>query len=210
MGRFVYWMNVSLDMKVEQVPGDDGAGEWLRIDEELHEEFNAQARALEMMVQGRVFYEIMEGAWPQHRADASLPPVMREYGEIWTTAPKVLVSRTRDTADFNTRVIGGDCAIEELAALRAAAGGRIGVGGVDIATQLLRAGLLDELLLFVHPSILGFGRPLFDDYDRPVDLHPTGRKTFDNGVMMLQFDIQSPHRTMADSYDGRETIGDAR
>lgn len=41
MGRFVYWMNVSLDLRIEQVPGDHGAGEWLRIDEELHREFNA-------------------------------------------------------------------------------------------------------------------------------------------------------------------------
>ena len=46
MGRFVYSMNVSVDLRIEQVPGDDGAGEWLSIDEELHREFNAQARAL--------------------------------------------------------------------------------------------------------------------------------------------------------------------
>ena len=101
MGRFVYWMNVSLDLKIEQVPGDHGAGEWLRIDEELHEEFNAQARDLAMMVQGRVFYEIMESAWPQHRDDASLPQVMRDYGEIWTTIPRCS-SRTRVTPRTST------------------------------------------------------------------------------------------------------------
>jgi hypothetical protein len=33
MGRFAYWMNVSLDLRIEQVPGDNGAGEWLRISE---------------------------------------------------------------------------------------------------------------------------------------------------------------------------------
>jgi len=60
MGQFVYAMNVSLDLRIEQVPGDNGAGEWLRIDEELHREFNAQARALALMVQGRVVYEVME------------------------------------------------------------------------------------------------------------------------------------------------------
>jgi hypothetical protein len=51
MGRFVCLMNVSLDLRIEQVPGDNGAGDWLRIDEELHREFNAQARALALMVQ---------------------------------------------------------------------------------------------------------------------------------------------------------------
>jgi dihydrofolate reductase len=73
MGRFAYWMNVSLDLRIEQVPGDNGAGEWLRISEELHREFNAQARALALMVQGRVIYETMEEYWPRAREDASLP-----------------------------------------------------------------------------------------------------------------------------------------
>ena len=50
MGSFVYGMNVSLDLRIEQVPGDNGAGEWMRIDEELHAEFNARARAMSAMV----------------------------------------------------------------------------------------------------------------------------------------------------------------
>src|ERR1700710_2022338 len=151
MGRFVYMMNVSLDLRIEQVPGDHGAGEWLRIDEELHTEFNAQARAFALLVHGRVVYEVMEEYWPRAREDASLPDVLREYGEIWVNKPKVLVSRTRRTADHNTRVIGGDDAIDQLAALRKETEGRIGIGGADVATQILRAGLLDELMLFTHP-----------------------------------------------------------
>ncbi|MFG1707017.1 hypothetical protein ACFLIM_27865 [Nonomuraea sp. M3C6] len=108
-------MNVSLDLRIEQVPGDNGAGEWLRISEELHREFNARARALTLMVHGRVIYETMEEYQPRAREDASLPDVLREYGEIWTAKPKVLVSRTRSSADHNTRIIGGDDAIEQLA-----------------------------------------------------------------------------------------------
>ena len=191
MGRFVYWMNVSLDLRIEQVPGDDGAGEWLRIDEELHQEFNARARALALMVQGRVIYETMEEYWPRARDDESLPDFLREYGEIWTTTPKVLVSRTRHTAGYDTRIIGGDDAIEQLAALRAGTDGTIGVGGATLATQLLRAGLLDELLLFTHPTILGFGRPLFDDYDRPIDLDLIEQASFKQGVTMHRYAVRS-------------------
>ena len=190
MGRFVYWMNVSLDLRIEQVPGDHGAGEWLRIDEELHREFNAQARALALFVQGRVVYEVMEEYWPRARDDASLPDVLREYGEIWTTTPKVLVSRTRRSADHDTRIIGGDDAIEKLAALRASTDGSIGVGGAALATQLLRAGLLDELLLFTHPAVLGFGRPLFDDYDRPIELDLLEQRSFKQGVTMHRYAVR--------------------
>jgi dihydrofolate reductase len=190
MGRFVYWMNVSLDLRIEQVPGDDGAGEWLRIGEELHREFNARARELTLMVQGRVVYEVMEEYWPRARGDASLPDFLREYGEIWTTKPKVLVSRTRHSAGHHTRIIGGDDAIGQLATLRATTDGSIGVGGATLATQLLRAGLLDELLLFTHPTVLGFGRPLFDDYDRPIDLDLLEQRSFEQGVTMHRYAVQ--------------------
>jgi dihydrofolate reductase len=189
MGRFCYWMNVALDLRIEQVPGDDGAGKWLRITDELHREFNARARALAVMVQGRVIYETMEEYWPRAREDTSLPDVLREYGEIWTAAPKVLVSRTRHSAEHNTQIFGGDDAIDQLAALRTKTEGTIGVGGATLATQLLRARLLDELLLFTHPSFLGSGRPLFDDYDRPIDLELLEQQTFEQGVTMHRYAI---------------------
>jgi len=149
--RFVYWMNVSLDLFIEREPGDHGGlggPDWVRIDESLHREFNARARAMSMMVEGRTVYEMMDPFWPNARGDASLPDFMREFGEIWTNTPKVLVSRTRTTAGHNTRIVGGDDAIAELAALRREADGDIGIGGANLATQLLAAQLLDELLLF--------------------------------------------------------------
>lgn len=190
MGRFVYSMNVSLDLRIEQVPGDNGAGEWLRIDEELHRAFNDHAQGLALMVEGRVIHEVMEEYWPRAREDASLPDYMREFAEIWTTKPKVLVSRTRHSADHNTRIIGGDDAIEQLAALRAGTDGAIGVGGATLATQLLRARLLDELLLCTHPAILGFGRPLFDDYDVPLELDLLGHRSFSTGVTMRRYAVR--------------------
>lgn len=194
MGRFVYFMNVSLDLRIEQVPGDNGAGEWLRLTEELHREFNALAREVAVMVQGRVIYEVMEEYQPRARDDVSLPDVLREYGEIWVAKRKVLVSRTRSSADYNTMVIGGDDAIEQLAALRAETDGIISVGGATLATQLLREGLLDELLLATHPTILGFGRPLFDDYDLPIDLDLLEQRTFERGVTLHHYAIRDARR----------------
>ena len=189
MGRFVYSMNVSLDLRIEQVPGDNGAGEWLRIDEEFHREANARTRGLAAIVHGRVYYELMEEYQPRAREDAFLPDVLREYGQLWTAMPKVLVSRTRRTAEHNTRIFGGDDAIEQLADLRWQTDGTLAVGGATLATQLLRAGLLDELLLFTHPAILGFGRPLFDD-DRPVELDLLEQRSFESGVTMHHYAIR--------------------
>lgn len=196
--RFVYWMNVSLDLLVEQEPNEhhDLAGpSWLRIDEQLHREFNARARGMSMLIQGRVVYELMDPFWPNARNNASLPDYLREYGEIWTDAPKVLVSRTRTTADHNTTIVGGDDAIAQLAALRRDADGDIAVGGPTLATQLLAAHLLDELLLFTHPAVLRAGRPLFDSVGanagaEPLLLDLLEQRRFDSGVTMHRYAVR--------------------
>jgi dihydrofolate reductase len=190
MGRFVYWMNVSVDLKIEAAPGENGGGDWMRITESLHREFNARARALSMGVEGRVIYEAMEDYWPAARTDESMPDFMREYAEIWTAAPKVLVSRTRTSADHNTTIFGGDDAIERLARLREETEGDIGVGGANVATQLQRAGLLDELMLFTHPVILGQGRPLFDGDVPPVELDLIEQATFEDGVTLHRYSVR--------------------
>jgi dihydrofolate reductase len=190
MGQFVYWMNVSLDLRIEQDSGENGSGNWLRITESLHREFNRRARELTMMVQGRVIFETMETYWPAAREDKTMPDVGREYGHIWTDMPKVLVSRTRQEADYNTRIFGGDDAIEQLATLRRSTEGRIGVGGATIATQLLRANILDELVLFTHPAILGGGRPLFDDHTEPIELDLLEQQSFEEGVTLHRYSIR--------------------
>ncbi|MBS1672929.1 MAG: dihydrofolate reductase family protein [Actinobacteria bacterium] len=194
MGRFVYWMNVSLDLRIEAAPDENGGGDWMRIGEPLHREFNRRAADLALMVQGRRVFEIMESFWPAARDDRTLPAYLQEYGAIWTDKPKILVSRTRAEAPFHTTVIGED-AISRLAELRAETDGAIGVGGATLATALLDAGLLDELLLFTHPAVLGSGRPLFDEPGPgrarpPVILDLLEQATFDEGVTMHHYAVR--------------------
>ena len=190
-GRFAYCMNVSADLRIEHAQGEQGGGAWMRIGEALHREFNARARALSLMVQGRIVYETMEGFWPAARDDDSLPGYLREYGEIWTSMPKVLVTRTRIHAEHNTRVVRSDDAVGVLADLRERTDGDIGVGGATLATALLRAGLLDELLLFTHPVILGAGRPLFDSHDEPLELDLLEHARFDEGVTLHRYAVRN-------------------
>jgi len=188
--RFVYWMNVSVDLMVEFHPDEEGGGDWMRIGESLHREFNARARAMTSSVEGRTIYETMESFWPAAAEDESLPEYLREYGAIWTAMPKVMVSRTRSSAGHNTRVIGGEDAISRLAQVRSEGEGDIGVGGPALATQLLRADLLDELMLFTHPVVLGGGRPLFDAVDRPIQLDLLEQREFEQGVTLHRYAIR--------------------
>jgi dihydrofolate reductase len=196
MGRMTYWMNVSIDGYIERAAGEhavdhvEDAPPWLRIEQKLHEHFNEQARGLSLMVEGRIVYEMMESFWPAAATDPSLPEYLREFGRIWTAAPKVLVSRTRTSADHNTRIVGGADAITQLAAIRDETDGTIGVGGATLATQLLQHGLLDELLLYTHPAILGSGRPLFDEVTEQLDCDLLEHATFENGVALNRYQIR--------------------
>src|SRR5262245_41815325 len=132
MGRMTYWMNVSLDLLIERSAGDhvldEEGGEWVRIDEQLHREFNERARGMALFVEGRVIYEMMETVWPAAAQDDSLPDHLREWAKIWTGAPKILVSNSRTTASHNTRIVGGADAITQLAAIRDDTDGTIAVG----------------------------------------------------------------------------------
>jgi dihydrofolate reductase len=141
------------------------------------------------MVQGRVIYETMESFWPKAANDPTQPDYMQEYGRIWTAMPKVMVSNTRREAGNNTRVVGGHDAMTQLAKLRRETDGVIGVGGATIATDLLRNGLLDEVLLFIHPVILGAGRPLFDDGSRLINCELLEQATFAGGVVMHRYAV---------------------
>ena len=191
MGRTVYWMNVSLDLFIERDVGEEGGGAWMSIGEQVHRDFNLRTEHLALMIEGRTSYEIMERFWPAAADDEAQPEHMREYGRIWTTKPKVLVSNSRASAPHNTRVVGGARALDELARIREQTDGEIAVGGATLATQLLQHGILDELLLYYHPVILGSGRPLFDTLAGPLrcDLLEHGR--FDNGVLVSRYAVRA-------------------
>lgn len=194
MGRMTYWMNVSLDLRIERSAGDyvldEEGGEWLRIDEQLHREFNERAQGVALFVEGRIIYEMMETFWPSAAEDESLPDYLQEWGKIWTAAPKVLVSKSRTTASYNTRIVGGADAITQLAAIRDETDGTIAVGGATLATQLLQHGLLDELLLYTHPAILGSGRPLFDEVTETLECDLLEHATFESGVALNRYQIR--------------------
>jgi dihydrofolate reductase len=64
------------------------------------------------------------------------------------------------------------------------------VGGGQINEVLLQAGLIDELIVSIHPTILGEGRPLFAGRTQRQDLHLSGSKTFETGLVQLIYQVK--------------------
>ena len=183
MRRIILMMSVSLDGFIE---GPDRELDWHRVDDELHRHFNEQLGAMGAFMSGRVTYELMAGFWPTADSDPSSTGPMVEFARIWRDMPKIVFSRTLERADWNTTVVR-DVDPNQVRELKAQPGGDLVLGGADIAAAFMRHDLIDEYRLYVHPVVIGRGKPLFPAADTKLDLQLAEARTFGNGVVLLRY-----------------------
>lgn len=128
----------------------------------------------------------MAGFWPTADADPASTGPMAEFAGIWRDMPKIVFSRTLERADWNT-TIKREMVVEEILALKAQPGGDLALGGADLAAAFRRHDLIDEYRIYVHPVLIGRGRPLFGESDATAQLRLAGTRTFGNGVVLLRY-----------------------
>ena len=203
MRKIILMMSVSLDGFIE---GPERELDWHMVDDELHGHFNEQLRAMGAFLNGRVTYELMAGFWPTADKDPSSTEPMVEFARIWRDMPKIVYSRTLDGADWNTTVVR-EVVVEEVMELKARLGGDMVLGGADIAAAFMRLDLIDEYRLYVHPIVIGQGKPLFQA-DAKINLQLAETRTFGNGVVLLRYqrpDTQSTEARMPRPSDHHES-----
>jgi len=180
-------MSVSLDGFFE---GTDRSLDWQTVDEELHAHFNEWLGRAGAFLDGRVTYELMAGFWPTVDQDPDCSPVMAEFAGIWREMPKIVFSRTLESAGWNA-VVARDVSPEEIRALQAEPGGDLVLGGADLAATFRRLDLIDEYRFYVQPVLLGRGHRLFADSSPgpvPVNLRLAETRTFGGGVVLLRYE----------------------
>jgi dihydrofolate reductase len=122
-----------------------------------------------------------------------------EFARIWRDMPKIVFSRTLERADWNTTVVR-DLVAEEVMDLKAQPGGDLVFGGADLAAAFMRHDLIDEYRLYVHPVLIGRGKPMFGPSDAKVDLRLAQTRTFGNGVVLLRYQRpDAQHRDVRDA-----------
>lgn len=181
MPDVIYSMTMSLDGYVTDA---DGSFDWGEPDEDLHRFHNQRVGRQGAQLMGRRLYEVMR--WWDTPA-ALEGEVTRQFAEIWRPLPKVVFSTTLEAVDGNARLASGGLA-EEIAELKTH-GGDIGIGGATLAASALRAGLVDELQLFVVPILVGGGTPFFPPLDEHVALDLVETRTFGTGVTYLRYRV---------------------
>jgi dihydrofolate reductase len=186
--KVVVSMSISLDGYIE---GPDREIDWHQVDDQLHDHFNEQLAAMGAFLSGRVTYELMAEFWPTADADPASTRPMAEFARIWRDMPKIVYSRTLERADWNTSVVR-DVVVDEVLALKAEPGGDLALSGADLVASFRRYDLIDEYRLYVHPVLIGAGKPLFAASDTRTDHRLVGTRVFGNGVVLLQYERAEP------------------
>ena len=159
MAKLVFEMNQSLDGYVDHLAFGPPRPAVFR-------HFIERTRDVTGMVYGRRMYEVMR-YWDDDYSDWGAE--QREYAAAWRSRPKWVVSRSSKSAGPNATLVEND--IEAvIRGLKAQLVGEIEVAGPMLAGSLADLGLIDEYRLYLHPVVLGRGKPFFSGPRPPLRL----------------------------------------
>ncbi|WP_118973635.1 dihydrofolate reductase family protein [Taibaiella koreensis] len=176
MRTVTFGMNISLDGYCDHTT--------FSPDESLHDYFREMMDDVDLLFFGRVMYQLMFPYWSDVARNQSGTADEIRFAERLTAIDKVVISRSLDQAEHNTRIIRGNPA-EELLKLKQQPGKKISVDSVSLLPELIAAGLIDEFRLVIHPVIVGRGRRLLDvgSLDQNLNLKLVDTITFTSGCV---------------------------
>ena len=179
MAKLIYTAIMSLD---GYVADEDGNFDWAEPDEDVHSLVNDLERPIGTYLYGRRLYDVMV-AWETIDDEQ---PFIKDYAQIWRAADKVVYSRTLEEVSSARTRIERNFDPDVIRRMKAEMERDIGVGGPELAGQVIRAGLVDEIQLFLSPVVVGGGTRALPDNVR-VELELLDERRFDNGVVYLRF-----------------------
>lgn len=189
MRKLIFSMNVSLDGYADHTVAI--------ADDELHEFANDLMDTVDILLFGRVTYELMESYWPNARNDPRATPSMIAFADRINAKPKIVFSRTLQAAGWaHTRLVKSHI-VEEVVKLKQQPGKDLSIGGISLCQEFMRLGLVDGYWLLVQPVIIGKGRRLFEGLGKRVDLELVDTKTFKSGVVVLHYRPAGSRRGLA-------------
>lgn len=158
MAKLVFGMNQSLDGYVDHTAFAPGPA--------LFRHFIEQVRGLTGSVYGSRMYEIMR-YWDDDLPDWG--PEERDFAVAWRNQPKWVVSRSLKSVGPNATLVVDDIETA-IRRLKAEHDGEIDVAGPELARSLTDLGLIDEYRIYLHPVVLGQGKPFFAGPRPPLRL----------------------------------------
>ncbi len=181
MRKLIFAINITLDGCCDHTKtmGDD----------EILEHYTLLLRDADLLVYGRKIYQLMVPYWPEVAKNPSETKPSIEFARTFDSLNKIVFSRTLASAeDRNTRIVRGNLH-DEILKLKQEPGKNILVGGVDIPSQLIQLGLVDEFRFVVQPIVAGEGRRLLEGVSLPekLQLRLVDSKILKSGCVALRY-----------------------
>jgi dihydrofolate reductase len=180
MRRIILFMMVSLDGFFEGPPNHKL--DWHNVDAEFNELAITQLNEMDVLLFGRVTYQLMASYWPTQFAKRDDPIVAEKMNNL----PKIVVSKTLDKAEWNNSRVVKENVAEEISKLKQQPGKDIAIfGSSNLAVSLMRMNLIDEIRVIVNPVVLGSGRRLFEGIGEKLNLKLLRTQKFNSGNVLL-------------------------
>jgi len=180
MRKVIYAINVTLDGCCDHTK--------MIADEEIHRYFTQLMRDVDLLVFGRKTYQLMVPYWPDLAKNHSESAPQNEFADAFDSINKLVFSRSLDSSQGNTRIVRTKPQ-DEILRLKGERGKSILIGGVNLPSQLVEHGLVDEFYFVVQPIVAGAGRRLLEDMSlqERLQLKLVDTKVFRSGCVALRY-----------------------
>ena len=186
MAKLIYVANVSLDGYVEDA---QGRFEWTAPSEEVFAFITDVVRPVGTYLYGRRLYETM-AVWEADPALAAESELRADFASVWQRADKIVYSSTLPAVSTAHTRLERRFDPGTVRDIKTSAARDVTVGGPTLAAQAFEAGLVDECHLFIHPVLVGQGKPAFLS-DAPARFELLQERRFGNGVVYLRYRTQT-------------------
>ena len=164
--------------------GPNGEIDWHNVDDEFNEFAIEQLNSVDTLIFGRVTYQGMASYWPTTDAITDDPIV----AGLMNSLPKIVLSRTLETAEWNNTTLEKDDGPAAIARLKQQPGKDMAIfGSGTVVTALTERGLIDEYRIFVNPVVLGSGKSMFSGLTHELKLHLIEARPFRSGNVLLSY-----------------------
>ena len=183
MRKFKLQVQTSVD---GYMAGPNGEMDWMTLPwtDDISAYVDALTEPVDCIVLGHKLAEGFIPAW------AAGPEGETQESIDWmNNTPKVVISNTLTQSPWENAVVAGGDLAETVNKLKAQPGGdMITYGGGTLVSDLIAKGLLDELHLFVNPTAIGAGMPVFPNLGAHQRLRLVTAQPFDCGITALHFE----------------------
>ncbi len=161
--------------------------DWSIADAELHDYYAQELSEADLIIFGRVTYQLMADYWPTAGSDPHTSPSERRFANALNPMRKIVYSKTLKHVDWNTQLMHEFDPLQ-IQALKEEEGRPILIGGgASMATAFIEHGLVDEYRLMIHPVAIGKGKALFGGITKPLNLEFVSSQRLSSGAVALQY-----------------------